>query len=652
MRESATIGPVAVGEPLTQDGGDPAQERSALLPETFVHIAGIGSKTERRLWEAGVASWEDLRTTSFGLRPQVLTALDESAEALANEDVDFFFSSLPAKERWRTFADFGEDFVAVDIETTGMSIYDQLTVIGIEAAGEYRTFIQGSNLADAVELLHDAAGLITFNGALFDLPFLRRVFPELKLPSAHVDLRFLARRVGLAGSLKSVELQADLRREQELEDLSGYGATVLWSQFDHDRDLSALERLVLYNAADTCVLRPLAQLVTDRLVGDLYGPVSKSVPKTPSLFSIADSKSRYRAPSPRDLAPLPEVGHTSRSLCVGQVKVKLPPRRPLIPRVTIAALHRRMATPDSRIVGIDLTGSEARPSGWALLERNLVVSGMLHTDEEILSHTIAARPKVVSIDSPLSLPVGRDCCSDDCACRAVGGITRHCERELKRRGVNVYPSLIQSMQKLTQRGMRLAASLREAGIEVIESYPGAAQDIMRIPRKKASLEMLRAGLDRFGIRGIRSNGALTHDELDAITSAVVGTFYLADAFEAIGTPEENYLIVPDIHDQIDDAGDVDATADAPKPVSLIVIGADAEDYLSTHNRGLPSLQPVPSFSDFAELLGQHGAGARGFYIAPAESRLKQRPSLVDDQRKVDSPDLRKALLAWSAGWSK
>ena len=65
---------------------------------------------------------------------------------------------------------------------------------------------------------------------------------------------------------------------------------------------------------------------------------------------------------------------------------------------------------------------------------------------------------------------------------------RECERELKRRGVNVYPCLIPSMQKLTARGIRLARSLRERGIPVIESYPGAAQDIMRIPRKGAGPE--------------------------------------------------------------------------------------------------------------------------------------------------------------------
>jgi uncharacterized protein YprB with RNaseH-like and TPR domain/predicted nuclease with RNAse H fold len=625
-----------------------SDQEDGLLAETFVHISGIGSKTERRLWETGVSSWEDLKTTSFGLRPQVLSALEKSTEALASDDVDFFFSSLPARDRWRTFADFGEQFIAVDIETTGMSIYDQITVIGIEQGGEYRTFIQGSNLADAAELLHDASGLITFNGSLFDLPFLKRVFPEVELPAAHVDLRFLSRRIGLAGSLKSVERQAELRREVELDDISGYGATVLWSYFDHDRDLSSLERLVLYNAADTCVLRPLAELVTDRLLADLHLDLDENA--APTLFQAGRGRpARSADPAPR-LAPLPEVRHTSRSICVGAVKVKLPPRRRIEPRVTLTGLHQRMADPYARIVGIDLTGSEARPTGWALLEGTLVVSGMLHTDEEILSRTLACRPRIVSIDSPLSLPTGRDCTSDDCSCRAVGGITRHCERELKRRGVNVYPCLIQSMQRLTERGTRLAEALRAAGVEVIESYPGAAQDIMRIPRKKASQERLRSGLSRFGLRGIRREGELTHDELDAITSAAVGAFYLADTYEALGTPDEDYLIIPS-------AGEDEQPGPPPGPVdrdveplSLVVVGPGAQGVVDRQRKPLRDLPVLESSDEFLRHLANYGARARGFYIGPEGVRLSYRPSLFDDQRRIDSEDLPEALAAWAGEW--
>jgi predicted nuclease with RNAse H fold len=100
------------------------------------------------------------------------------------------------------------------------------------------------------------------------------------------------------------------------------------------------------------------------------------------------------------------------------------------------------------------------------------------------------------------------------------------------------------MRKLTERGMRLAHALREHDVEVIESYPGAAQDIMRIPRKKSSLDDLRYGLAAFGLRGKFVDGEASHDELDAITSAVVGYFFLTGDVEALGNPSEDYLIIP------------------------------------------------------------------------------------------------------------
>jgi len=166
------------------------------------------------------------------------------------------------------------------------------------------------------------------------------------------------------------------------------------------------------------------------------------------------------------------------------------------------------------------------------------------TDEVRVERTLAAKPLLVSIDSPLCLPAGRKTVGDEGPGRDRYGIMRECERELKRRGVNVYPCLIRSMQRLTDRGMRLARYFREQGIPVIESYPGAAQDIMRIPRKGAGRKWLREGLMKFGIEGDYCIEEPSHDKLDAITSALVGTFHLSDMSEALGSDEEAPLIIP------------------------------------------------------------------------------------------------------------
>jgi len=177
------------------------------------------------------------------------------------------------------------------------------------------------------------------------------------------------------------------------------------------------------------------------------------------------------------------------------------------------------------VIGIDLTGSEKRPSGVATLyDGGRVVTTRLKTDEEIISYVDLQEPDLVSIDSPLSLP------------EDPTKIYRECELTLKRRGIGVYWCLLPSMEKLTRRGIALAQALREQGFSVIESYPGAAQDILGIPRKSKGVQVLAEGLAGYGVKG---NLAVSHDELDAITSAIVGQIYLSGEYEALGC-----LIIP------------------------------------------------------------------------------------------------------------
>lgn len=202
-------------------------------------------------------------------------------------------------------------------------------------------------------------------------------------------------------------------------------------------------------------------------------------------------------------------------------------------------------------VGIDLTGSETKASGFAVLSGIAVDTVSVFTTEEMIARISKINPAIVSIDSPLSLPVGRCCGSKNCEC-SKHGIMRYCELTLKRFGIGVYPCLIDSMVNLTMRGIDLATTLRRLGFDVIESYPGVAQDLLHIPRKRKGLELLVQGLKNFGIRGIRDG--ISHDEADAITSALVGYFYLGDKYVDMGNEKENYLIVPKLETNLSGKG--------------------------------------------------------------------------------------------------
>jgi predicted nuclease with RNAse H fold len=207
-------------------------------------------------------------------------------------------------------------------------------------------------------------------------------------------------------------------------------------------------------------------------------------------------------------------------------------------------LFRGTPAEAATVVGLDLTGSAERPSGFCSMRGPVAETRVLADDQAILGAVFAAKPDLVSIDSPLCLPVGRTRVTDDDPMRDEAGIMRVSERILKRRGINVYPCLLPSMQKLTDRGIRLAQTIRDHGIPVIECYPGAAQDIMGIPRKGAGEEWLKLGLSDFGVTGRFKSDKLTHDELDAITCCLVGSFHLAGRTEALGGEGEEPMMVP------------------------------------------------------------------------------------------------------------
>jgi predicted nuclease with RNAse H fold/dephospho-CoA kinase len=404
----------------------------------------------------------------------------------------------------------------LDIETTGLShFYDEITIVGWALDGKSGTFIKGQKPTALLDAASQSVAVVTFNGIRFDQRFLKQEFPNVKLPSVHIDLMYLCRRVGLTGGQKSIETQLGLAFRDDLEGVDGFAAVLLWHKYLRG-DLGSLRRLIAYNRADIAAMGGLMDHALARLgyEHDLIGNAVKFV-------EWSNPKDRHKLPK-------------------GIKK----PDASLTRAPTFRELFGGLKAEKSKIVGIDLTGSEARPTGWCILDGANAKTETISTDEDIVRRTLEASPDLVSIDSPLCLPFGRQTVFDDDPTRDEFGIMRFCERELKRRGVNVYPSLLPSMQKLTARGIRLAAIFRSFGLPVIESYPGAAQDVMRIPRKGAGEEWLKLGLKNFGVRGKYASTKVTHDELDAITSALVGTFHLAELSEELGTANEPPLIIP------------------------------------------------------------------------------------------------------------
>lgn len=233
-----------------------------MLERTFIHIPGIGPKTEQHLWRHDILTWNHyLDTKKAFLSPArdafVRRALEASFENRGN--IHFFRERLSPGELWRVFGAFKQRAVYLDIETSGLyGGVDEITVIGIYDGKQIKTFIQGVNLDSFETEITSYDLIITFNGAQFDVPFIRRQFPNITLPPAHIDLRFFLKKLGYRGGLKAIERTCGLVRGSDIDGMDGFDAVLLWRAYQGG-DRSALERLIQYNTADIVHLKPLME---------------------------------------------------------------------------------------------------------------------------------------------------------------------------------------------------------------------------------------------------------------------------------------------------------------------------------------------------------------------------------------------------------
>lgn len=241
--------------------------RHEMLHSTFAHIPGIGLRTERAIWAAGVTSWEhalDSRYCASRLSRRqaanVRVYIERSFAALASRDFSIFTRLARFGETWRVYPQLKAHALYLDIETTGLWTQDEITVIGTYARNRFRAFVAGRNLHEFPKYLRRFGFIVTFNGSCFDLPFIRRQFPSLRLPF-HLDLRYSAKKCDLTGGLKEVERLLRIRRPSSVR---GWDAVILWRKH-RNGDKSPLKLLLEYNECDVRNLPSIAEVVCERL---------------------------------------------------------------------------------------------------------------------------------------------------------------------------------------------------------------------------------------------------------------------------------------------------------------------------------------------------------------------------------------------------
>ena len=223
-----------------------------MLKKTFLHFPGIGLKTERKLWNEGICSWNDLenilgmekepRFAGKRLPPSFKNQLEISRKNYEERKANFFAGRLPPNQVWRLFADFRGSAAFLDIETTGLGgDGDHITTISLYDGRSLSYYVWGENMQDFPRDIARYSLLVTYNGKCFDLPFIERYF-KIKLDQhAHLDLRFILAGLGYKGGLKSCEKQLGINRG-DLEGVDGYMAVLLWQECPASWKCQALKR--------------------------------------------------------------------------------------------------------------------------------------------------------------------------------------------------------------------------------------------------------------------------------------------------------------------------------------------------------------------------------------------------------------------------
>jgi uncharacterized protein YprB with RNaseH-like and TPR domain len=245
------------------------------IENSFIPVRGVGEKTERQLWEAGVTHWDEFEGAAVGetTAERIQSFIDTARDRLAENDARYFDREFPDGEQWRLYENFRDRACFFDIETTGLDqTHDRVTTVSVHRGGETTTLVRGDDLSAETlrAALADAPLLVTFNGKRFDVPFLEESF-DVTLDHPHLDLMYPCRRLGLDGGLKAIERDVGIERDRP--DISGRDAVRLWREHERGRD-GALETLISYNREDAVNLRTLSDTVADRLHRNVFEPAA------------------------------------------------------------------------------------------------------------------------------------------------------------------------------------------------------------------------------------------------------------------------------------------------------------------------------------------------------------------------------------------
>ncbi len=230
------------------------------------------------MWNEGIKDWNDFlhsdKVKGISKKRKLVYDyhLSQANRSLLNEDSKYFASLLPLKEHWRLYDYFSDSCVFLDIEMSCVS-GGYVTCMTLFDGYETMTFVRNQNMDHSIikKILSRYKMIVTFNGNVFDLPFLKKYFGDgfndILSNTLCWDLRHSCAALELKGGLKIVEKELGIKRENEIvERLHGGDPLKLWRTFLATGDKYYLDLLVEYNQEDTINLKFIADKVFKMLI--------------------------------------------------------------------------------------------------------------------------------------------------------------------------------------------------------------------------------------------------------------------------------------------------------------------------------------------------------------------------------------------------
>lgn len=244
-----------------------------MIRNSFIFLERIGEEKEKSIWMQGIRNWDDflrnkkIKGISEKIKPYYNRKIKEARSNLYSLNAQYFYDKLPKSEHWRIYNFFKEDSVFLDIETTGLTEVSDIIIVGLFDGINTKTMVKNINLdfKKLKEELKRYKMIVSFNGSVFDLPFISKYYPNILPKLPHFDLRFACKRIGLTGGLKEIEKKLGIKRSKIVDKIYGGDVLRLWRMYRATGDDYYLKLLVEYNEEDIINLKTIADYVYEKL---------------------------------------------------------------------------------------------------------------------------------------------------------------------------------------------------------------------------------------------------------------------------------------------------------------------------------------------------------------------------------------------------